>query len=319
MSNRPLPNSNSSNRGNPRGRTTPAPANPYQRARRKRTVMRQVRQFESVLARLPLHKLNVGARLQSITVPAAVQGTPFHFSKLLSCLLLAAALSGLTLLHTQDDWFVYAEDIRFTNLIRLRADDLYAAADVEGWNVFWVQPEEIRARLLAQGWVADAQVAVTLPAAVDIQIQEMEPVAVWVTNAQSYWLASNGAAMPISDASVAAADSALPATALPQIIDSQQEARAVGTDETIRMDAQILNSALTLMAALPELENNMRYNRTVGLNFPLPDPAVWVYWGDGLDMEAKLENLAATRQTVRTRETPPQILDIRFVNRPYVR
>ena len=59
----------------------------------------------------------------------------------------------------------------------------------------------------------------------------------------------NGAALPIATVE----ESALPELALPQIVDSLQEARVVG-DGPFAIDPQVLTSALTLMAAMPELE-----------------------------------------------------------------
>ena len=287
--------------------------NPHQRARRKRAVSRQRRRFDSLFARISI-PTNLGAQLQAITLPAVLQPTPWYVSKALSLLLVLGAVVSVFLLHTKEDWFVYREDVRFHNLIRMRGDDLYNVLDLDGLNIFWVEPESIREALLALPWVEDAQVEVGLPAVITVNLTEMTPAAVWVTNAGNYWLSMNGAALPIVDLE----ESALPELALPQIIDSLQEARVVG-DGPLAIDPQVLHSALTLMAAMPELEGSVRYNQSIGLNFPLPDPAVWVYWGDGFDMESKLENLAVTRDLVRNSEEPAQILDIRFVDRPYVR
>ena len=134
-----------------------------------------------------------------------------------------------------------------------------------------------------------------------------------MTNAGNYWLAANGSALPIATLE----ESALPELALPQIIDSLQEARVIG-DGPLAIDPQVLDSALTLMAAMPELGETVRYNKSIGLNFPLPEPAVWVYWGDGFDIDAKIENLAVARDLVRKAEKPAQIVDVRLIDRPYV-
>ena len=162
-------------------------------------------------------------------------------------------------------------------------------------------------------WLEDARVEVTLPGSIAVHVTEVTPAAVWVTNEGNYWLSSSGAALPIATID----ESALPELALPQIIDSLQEARAVG-DGPLAIDPQVLNSALTLVAAMPELGGTVRYNESIGLNFPLPGPAVWVYWGDGFDLDSKMENLAVAREMVRKAEEPPQIVDVRWVERPYV-
>ncbi len=287
--------------------------NPYQHARRKRAATRKRRRFDAVMARLPKVP-NFRVRAQSIAIPAVLQPTPWSLSKLLSILLLAGALTSFTLLHVEEQWFVYREDVRFNNLIRMRADDLYALLQLDGLNVFWVEPASIRAALVDLPWIEDAKVRVHLPATVAVDVTEMTPAAVWVTNGGNYWLAMNGAALPIATLE----ESALPELALPQVVDSLQEARAVG-DGPLTMEPEVLNSALTLMAALPELGSTVRYNESIGLNFPLPDPAVWVYWGDGYDLEKKLQNLEIAREMVRESDEPVHIIDVRHVDRPYVR
>jgi hypothetical protein len=293
--------------------------NPYQQARRKRAASRQRRRFEAAFARIPIPlPPNLSKQFHGVALPAVLQPTPWYMSKALSILLVLGALASFVLLHNQEEWFVYREDVRYHNLIRMRGDDIFQLLDLDGWNIFWLDPEKIRADLIALPWVEDAKVSVGLPATVDIDLVEMTPAAVWVTNAGNYWLSANGAALPIATPIATTEDSALPELALPQIIDSLQEARVIGTGP-LAMDPQVLTSALTLMEAMPELEGEVRYNHAIGLNFPLPDPAVWVYWGDGFDMESKLDNLAATRELVRHAEKPAQILDIRFVDRPYVR
>jgi hypothetical protein len=286
---------------------------PYQKARRKRVASRQKRRFDAVIARLP--KLpSVRLHVQEIEVPAVLHPTPWSLSKVISLLLVLGALYSFLMLNMEEDWFVYREDVRFHNLIRMRGDDLYTTLNLDGLNIFWVEPEAIRASLMALPWVDDAQVHVALPASISVHVTEVTPAAVWVTNGGNYWLAMNGSALPIATLE----ESALPEVALPQIVDSLQEARAVG-DGPLAMDPQVLQSALTLMAAMPELGGSVRYNESVGLNFALPDPAVWVYWGDGFDLEDKMENLEVVSEVVRTAEKPAQIVDVRLVNRPYVR
>lgn len=287
----------------------------YQKARRKRAASRQKRRFEAAFARIPIPRpRNVQGRLQGITIPAVLFPTPWSLSKSVSLLLLLGVLMSLYLLQSQDDWYVYREDVRFHNLIRIKGDDLYQALHLDGLNIFWVEPDAIRNTLLAIPWVADAQVEVNLPASITVNVTEITPAAVWVTNAGNYWVSTTGSALPIANLE----KSALPDVALPQIVDSLQEARVVGQNPPT-LDPQVLKSAITLMASMPELKGSVRYNKAVGLNFPLPDPSVWVYWGDGFDIDAKLQNLAVARDLIRKSDKPAQIIDVRLIDQPYVR
>lgn len=316
MNNQPILNSSGSSpkpasKGTGRGKNNLP--NPYQQARRKRVASRQKRRFEAVFSRIPI-PTNINIPWHGVSVPAVLLPTPWYFSKVVSLLLLLGALTSVYLLHSQEEWFVYREDVRFHNLIRMRGDDLYQGLNLDGLNIFWVEPEAIRTTLLALPWVEDAQVTVGLPATISVNVTEMTPAAVWVTNEGNYWLSMNGSALPVATLD----ESALPELALPQIVDTLQEARVIG-DGPLEINPQVLNSALTLMAAMPELGGTVRYNRSVGLNFPLPDPDLWVYWGDGFDIEAKMENLAVARDLVRKAEKPAQIVDVRLLERPYVR
>lgn len=279
---------------------------PYRQARRKRAVTRQMRRVEVALAGLPA-TIKFNRATQALS---AVTGTGWRLSKLLSILLVIGAIFGVGMIQTQDAWFVYVEDVAFVNLVHLRADDLYAQGEIDGMNIFWLQPHQLRRKLLENEWIEDVRVKIGLPAGVTVEVQEMKPIAVWITNAGAYWLAANGAALPVTGELEAG---------LPQIVDSLQEARDPTRPNRLAIEPEILSSALTLVDLLPELEGKVRYNRTVGLNFPLPNPAVWVYWGDGFHIEEKLTNLAATRDLVRASEEPAQIVDIRLIERPYVR
>jgi hypothetical protein len=293
-------------RGGRAGRSGVQAPRPYRQARRKRAVTQQMRRVEVAISGLPGKLRSVGT-LPGISL---LSGSGWHMSKLVSILLLAGVIFAVSMVHTQDAWFVYAEDVSFVNLVHLRADDLYAQSDMDGMNIFWLQPQALRQRLLENEWIEDVRVKIGLPAVVTVEVQEMNPIAVWITSDGAYWVAANGAALPV------AGD---PARDLPQIIDSQLEARDPSRGEHLAIDPQILSSALTLMETLPETEGKVRYNRTVGLNFPLPKPEVWVYWGNGFHMEEKLTNLTATLEFVQASEEPAQIVDIRLIDRPYVR
>ncbi len=298
-------------------RSTAAAPHSTQQARRKRAAARRMRRFEDIVARLPgvpWSRAEIGGWLRRVQVPAAIQPTPWHMSKILSALILAAALYALVAIHTRDEWFVYAEDVDFGRLSYLAPAELYALAEVEGWNSLWVQPQVLADRLDDHPWVAAAAVQVHLPGRVAVQVEEQTPVAVWITNHGAYWLAASGAALAMQPAQAAAVDEVM----LPQVIDSLGEAQQLGVNLTA-IDPAILASALALSEALPELEGKVRYNREVGLNFALSNPAVWVYLGDGHDMETKLENLAAMRTVARREEAPASIIDVRYISRPYVR
>jgi hypothetical protein len=289
-----------------RGRSSPIAG----RQARQRTFRRRVRRFEAALTRFNLRPRPIHVR----PLADLVKNTAWSPSKVVSCLLLSAAIVLIGLVHTQDEWFLYAEDVHFNQLSYLEPGDLYQLSQVEGWNTLWVQPEDIRRRILENPYVEDVNLRLQLPARLEVSVQEHPPVAIWQTQAGDFWIASNGATLPVKgqvDAS------------LPRIVDMLQEARLLGAPDAAAgpsaVDPRVLTSAMALMETMPELENKVRFNRSVGLNFPLPDKEIWVYWGDGKNTTKKLSNLTAVRQVLDDGETAAQIIDVRFVNRPYFR
>jgi cell division septal protein FtsQ len=286
--------------------TTPARAQrPYsarQQAQRRR-LTRVKRRFEATFAALPksLPALPTGWSLPHLA------GSGWQASKLISLALVVGVSFLLVQVHTDERWFVYRENVQLHNLTYLDAEELYQAAGVEGWSIFWLRADTIRQRLLGLPYVAEATVNIRLPNQVEIAIQEQEPVALWVTEAEQRWLMPSGAALPIRDQR---------GSDLPQIIDPHGEAQTV-QQTVLAMDPSILQSALTLLSKFPDL-TQLRFTRDYGLNFNLPGASAWVYWGDGDKMETKFANLMAVQKLIAAGKENPQLIDVRF-DRPYIR
>lgn len=281
---------------------TQRPYTAQQQARRRRFT-RVKRRFEATFAALPkaLPSLATGWSWPRLG------GSGWRPSKLISLGIALAIGFLLVQIHTNERWFVYREDVQIRNLTFLEADELYQAAGVEGWNIFWLRADAIRQRLLTLPYVAEATVQIRLPNQVEIAIQEQEPVALWITEAEQRWILPSGAALPIRDQR---------GSHLPQIIDPYSEAQAL-QQPTTAMDPTVLQSALTLIGKFPEL-TQLRFNRDYGLNFNLPGATAWVYWGDGEKMETKFANLMAVQKLIAAGKENPQLIDVRF-DRPYIR
>ncbi len=281
-------------RGNER-----APQQDAQRkARRRRQAVRQFRQVEAVLGRVQLPKLDK-LRLQW---PTQLALSNWQASKLISLALLIGIVSLIVWIHNDPQWFVYREDVTFNQLTYLNGDELYAQSGLDSWNIFWLSPSSIRDRLIALPKVADAQVTLQLPRQVVVDIQEEQPVALWVTQEGNFWLLPDGTALPAP---------AEDTTALLQIIDPQRDARIWGDPTQINMDAATLQSTLAVANYLPTIDQ-IYFNKGLGLNFHLPGSNIWVYWGDGQQMERKYANILAVERHLRTAETQPNIIDVRF-------
>lgn len=270
--------------------------------RRKRQVARTMRRFEAAVARLPKPSL----RRQS--APAARRTpTTWPVRTIVVLALLLAVAVAIGYLHNDERWFVYRETVQINGLTYLNAEEIYAASGVDSWHALWLRAPVIRDRLRALPFVEDAHVSITLPNEVRLAIVEAEPVALWVTNEQTYWLMPDGTALPMADERF---------DQLPPLIDPQGDARRVGDAGRLALNPSVLGAARSLWERMPEI-GQLRFNHNYGLNFQLPGTLTWVYWGDGSNLESKFAHLAAVQKLIAAGETRPQIIDLRY-ERPYV-
>jgi cell division protein FtsQ len=281
-------------------------------AKRRRAVRRNVRRFSTLLPgfaapRIAAPKLGLG-RLSM----AGLGFSGLHWSKALSLLLMAGVGAALVWLHTKAQWFVYRDTTSVSGQHLLSADDIYAAAGVENWNVLWLRRDELRERLLAQPWVADAEVTVQLPAQVAISVRERPAVAVWATNEGEYWVAETGALLPVGE------ESSAEAARTPRLVDPLAQAGLETRDGKLSVDVQAVAGALALIQRVPGLAE-VRYSAEVGLNFSLPESGLWVYWGDGERVEEKMDSVALGRKLVQGGEAVGAVLDVRNPGKPFLR
>ncbi len=270
------------------------------------------------IQRPAIGEMSHGVRERVAHGASRLVGSGWHWSKLLSGLLLIAAIYGVYWVHTEMEYFVTPESVNFEQLGYLKVEELYPLTDVEDWSVFWLQPVEIRARVLAHPYVTDVKVKVGLPATVAITVEEAEPIALWVTRDATLWLLEDGTALAMRaapDAPPEAAGYDAVGNPLPQIVDVNREAQTPGVSA---IDTEVLHSGLRLLDQFPGL-SSVRFNEGFGLNFGLPGTDHWVYWGDGYDLETKMENLTAGEQLIASGQVEGQIIDVRYLERPFIR
>ena len=294
----------------PRATTNGAALSPAARRRvnqrRKERITRQVRRLDAVLP-----SATVG-----IWRPRLPQVSSWALWRLLRArwfifmgLLLAVTIALTAWVHTDDRWFLYREDVRFSGLTYLTEDELWQLSGIDGWNMFWLDTSAVRRQLLANPYVADADVYISpVQGTVNIDVTEARPVALWVTDDGTRWL------LPSGDA-VAPRGPTPPG--LLQIIDGGAVATAPGAALGSAIDGDVLASAESLLQVLPGVAP-LRYNRQIGLNFQLQDKPYWVYWGDGANVQRKLDNLAAAFKLLEDGTLEGTVIDVRF-ERPYVK
>lgn len=218
--------------------------------------------------------------------------------------------SGLVAWLSLDErWYVYRENVHFNGLSYLDAEDLWQISDIDGWQIFWIDGDEISRRLRQNPYVTDARVRISpLVTRVTVDVTEVRPVALWTTDAGERWLRGDGLALEPRGPTP---------PGLLQILDAPADATLPGAQKGATIDPAVLRSAQALANRLPGVAP-LRYNALVGLNFRLPNSAYWVYWGNDDDIEKKLENLAAAETLLNSGRAQGAVIDVRF-ERPYIK
>lgn len=302
-------------------------------AKRKREKAKRKRRYDSAVEDLKerTHIKSVGKFTHWST---AFIGSYWHKSKITSALLLSIAVSLLYLIFTEPQFFVYAEDVTFSNLEYLYAEELYPDLEIDGWSIFWIQPNNVREAVIEHRYIADADVSIQFPARVIISVQEEKPTALWVTDEGPRWVLEDGSALPVRTTPTenllqildGQEDAAVSGSARPYLLNAgQPEASAAGEGNlaaninmVTNINPDVLQSALRLTKRYPGLDQ-ITYNRGYGLNFTIPQRSEWVYWGDGSNFSQKLENMAAIHHIIAKNGATASIIDLRSPEKPYYR
>lgn len=242
----------------------------------------------------------------------------WHESKVVSLLLLFFVNYSCYWIFTADEFFVYREDVDFINASYLTQEELYDAAQVHGWSAFWLQPDDIGERLRNHPYVAGAQVTVLLPGRVEARIVEEQPQALWVTDQGPFWLLTDGTALPIRHENIAGLLQIRDGTQAARALRTMNGANAQGQESQQAIDANVLLAAESLSRLFPDIQY-LNYHEGIGLNFALPHSDYWIYWGDGQNIETKITNLQAAQRILEQGNTTAQIIDLRYLQRPYFR
>lgn len=230
-------------------------------------------------------------------------------NKSISLLLLAAVVAAILWTHTSEKFFIYRENVQFEGTHFLTHEELFAACEVNSWNIFWLNPNRIQAKVTAHPYVADAKVAVRWPAHIHIRIVEVQPVAVWATDQKEYWLLDDGLAL------APRAPELQPGL---RIIDPSASARTANLDGDLQMDRRILTSAISLSNRLSPV-TEFWYNSRYGLNFSLPSTRAWVHWGDGRKFEEKWSAMQELMPKLVAAREEQLTLNVMAPNRSFIR
>jgi cell division septal protein FtsQ len=156
-----------------------------------------MRHFESLLPSLPDGRRVSLPNLPPTHQSASTVGIVLRSRLLWIVLAVLVVAGGLVAWVALDErWYVYREDVHFNGLNYLDDEELWQATAINGWQIFWIDGEAVRQRLLENPYVADAQVHIAAPLTrMTVDITEVRPVALWETDAGIRWLRDDGLAL----------------------------------------------------------------------------------------------------------------------------
>lgn len=172
---------------------------------------------------------------------------------------------------------------------------------VDGMSAFFIDPNELKTQLEEQlPHVQQADVRLTFPARLTVQLQEWEPELLYRLSTGQYWANQAGNVAPVADD-----------RPLPELIDLEQ---AVSIDSR-HIQPDVVKAVLQIHKALPEVKT-FRYEEQQGLWFVSPEG--WVVWmGEPARINRNLALWEQLRKRFLQEGRDLQLIDLRY-QRPRV-
>jgi cell division septal protein FtsQ len=186
--------------------------------------------------------------------------------------------------------------------------EIERTAAVAGLNIFWVREEEVGHRLQAIAAVQSARARTVLPDRLEVRIVERAPVAVWQNGGMSYLVDAEGRVLQATDMAVA----------LPTIRDTGPRVLQPGDV----VDRAALSAVFRLRQLLPQVASltprEIEYGPDTGVTV-ISDSGQRIRFDGADDLDWQVSALFAVRRELERQGQRPELIDLRFKDRPYVR
>ncbi len=227
-------------------------------------------------------------------------------TKSIALLLLFGASGLLYHLAASDDYRITTISVSGSALVPSSEIEQVAAA--RGLNIFWVRQEEVGQRLQAIPTIQSARVSTAFPNRLEIQVVERAPVAAWRSGEIAYLVDAEGRVLRSTNREVA----------LPTIQDVGS--RPIQDGGTV--DPKALATMFRLQQLLPQATTlrpqEFEYSPDTGVTV-LVDGGPRLRFGLDDDLDWKVAALVAIRRDLDRQGQRPELIDLRFKDRPYVR
>lgn len=242
-------------------------------------------------------------------------------------------LVGIYLLFNSAEFRV--NQIQTSGLLRLTAADLDAVMKIQGESIIWMDANQAKQDLtIAFPELKDIRISVEFPNQVKISAFERQPVLLWQTEKQAYWMDQDGILIPprgdAGDLLTIQAYAAPPLVVVPHDLSISTVHLTPEDGKTAQLsvsqlqswgetvDPVLIDAAYQLMAFLPP-GSQILYNQTHGLGWKAEQG--WdVFVGLTLhDINYKLVAYQALVEKFTREGKNPSMVSIEFATRPYYR
>lgn len=218
-------------------------------------------------------------------------------------LLIVVCLSVVLFLFFSADVF-YVRAIYVSGTRHLEESEIFRLAEIAETHVFWIDPTQVRERILQFPAVADAQISLHWPPnMVRIAITEREPSLVWTQSGISAWVDIHGNVL----------------MAPPENRPDLLTITTVGIDSPIRISDKIPQDVVDGARQLRELvpnTPNLVYDTIKGLGFTNADGAN-VWFGSGRNMPMKILIYKSLMNDLNTKGVKPVEINLVNPHAPY--
>lgn len=223
--------------------------------------------------------------------------------RLLSGMILVCLGLVLFLFFSADVFYVRA--IGVSGARYLEEEEIFRLAEIAEAHVFWIDPEEVRQRIMQFPAIADAQISIGWPPTmVRITITEREPALIWQQAGVEVWVDIHGNVLMIP----------------PEDRADLLRVEVMGVDDPIsnmeKVSQDVVNGARLLRDLIPNAPV-LQYDPVKGLGFS--DPAGWRAWfGSGQDMPTKILIYQRLTAELAARGVTPSEINLVNPDAPYI-
>ncbi len=229
-----------------------------------------------------------------MALPAIQSGDWKH--RLPKLVALALALVDIILLisyFNADQFYVSEPELRGSKY--MAAADVLPASGAIGYNIFFVEPNQVARAISALPEVKSVSVGTSIPNRVVISVKEREPKLIWQRGAETYWVDDEGVALRVK----------AELTNLPIVRDLDQTPVKIGQKAPVAGTA----AALGLRENWTDAPRMLEWSNARGISFT--NERGWkVYLGDAADMQGKMAKYRACVAMLVQQQIQIKFLDL---------